>query len=230
MLKKTALIVAAGSGKRFGGECPKQFQELAGKPLICHTLARFEAAMQVDEIIVIVSGDWMGYVATEVVDLYDFKKVKRIVEGGRERQESVYNGLMQIENTDIVAVHDAARPLIATQKIDELIVECSKSRAVTPCVAPKDTIKVVDNSYIVKTLSRATLGCVQTPQVFEFKLLKQAHQTAKEKGVQVTDDSALVESMGVAVKVVAGDYSNIKVTEPADLIFAEMLIERGQVL
>ncbi len=224
-MKTTAIIVAAGSGSRLGGDIPKQFRSIAGKPVLAHTVARFEAAGAIDEIVIATSHDWMAFVAGEIVDGGGFAKVTRVIEGGASRQESVYECLMAVRDAaDIVAVHDAVRPLVSPAKIDEAVAACRSCGAAILAVPPKDTIKEANQAVVARTLDRTTLWAVQTPQVFDCTMLVRAYEKALEDGVRATDDAALVELLGAPVKIVSGDYMNFKITVPEDLRLAELLL------
>jgi 2-C-methyl-D-erythritol 4-phosphate cytidylyltransferase len=224
-LKTVAIIVAAGAGKRIEGQLPKQFLNLGDKPVLAHTIYKFERCKPIDEIILVVPEEYMGFCSQAIVDKFSFKKVNKIVNGGRERQDSVYLGLKACPNsTNIVAIHDGVRPLISSEKISESIELCRKNKAVILAVSPKDTIKRVADGSVVTTLDRNKLCLVQTPQVFEYQLILDAHQKAKEDGFKGTDDSALVERLGRRVTILEGNYQNIKITTAEDLAIAERMI------
>ncbi len=226
--KTTAIIVAAGSGQRYGKKLPKQFQEIGGKPLIYHTLKKFETADSINNIVVVAGKDWMSFITREIEETYEFNKITRIIEGGKERQESVYNGLVALQNeTDFVAVHDVVRPLVTVSKINEAVAACHKHSAVILAIPPIDTIKQAENGIVVQTLDRSSLWSVQTPQVFKYDLLVQAHQNARKIKLAKTDDSGLVELLGHPVRIIPGDYENFKITVPADLKLAELLLKEN---
>jgi 2-C-methyl-D-erythritol 4-phosphate cytidylyltransferase len=225
-LKTVALIVAGGLGTRIKGDLPKQFMSLADRPVLAHTVQKFEACDLIDEIILVVPEDYMGHCSQAIVDKFDFKKVTKIVSGGKERQDSVYSGLKACPgNTSIVAIHDAVRPFISTERISESVNLCRERKAVILAVQPKDTIKRGEGDSVVTTLDRAKLWLTQTPQVFEYKLILQAYEKAQEDGFLGTDDSVLVERLGREVAILEGDYGNIKITTAQDLATAERLID-----
>ncbi|MDI6815692.1 MAG: 2-C-methyl-D-erythritol 4-phosphate cytidylyltransferase [Actinomycetota bacterium] len=222
-----ALIVAAGKGRRMGTEGGKQFLELAGKPVIAHTLAAFEQANSIDAIVVVAAEENLQK-CLEVIDLYGIVKAERVVAGGDERQDSVYYGLLaaaEFEGVDLVAVHDGARPLVMSRLIDEVIGAAGDCDGAVVGVPAKDTIKIVRDGYIAETLPRDLTWQIQTPQVFRYKLLFEAHQRARREDFSGTDDAVLVERVGGRIRVVKGSDENIKITTPSDLVFAEALME-----
>ncbi|MBZ4645658.1 MAG: 2-C-methyl-D-erythritol 4-phosphate cytidylyltransferase [Petroclostridium sp.] len=221
----SAIIVAAGKGSRMNASKNKQFINIIDRPVLAYTLQAFEDCELIDEIVVVTrQEDIMA--CKEIIDMSELVKVKKIVVGGKERQDSVYNGLKEISNeATIVAIHDGARPLILPKHIEEAIEAAVQYNAAAVGVRVKDTIKLVDdNNNIVNTLDRSKLWAVQTPQVFKVEILKRAHQKAIEEGISATDDCMLVEQMGYQVKMVEGSYENIKITTPEDIFLAEAII------
>ena len=226
-MQVSAIIVAAGSGQRLGGSVPKQFQSICGKPLIYYTLQKFEDCAPIDEVILVAAADWLSYVSRDIIDRFDFKKVRKVVAGGSRRQDSVFAGIKALDGIpDIVTVHDAVRPFVSTNKIAEAISACVQHGGAILAVLPKDTIKIEKAGFVDKTPSRDIMWLVQTPQVFKYDILYKAYQKAYECGVFLTDDAALVERLGVPIKIVFGEYQNIKITVPFDLKLAEYVIER----
>ena len=229
-MKTTAIIAAGGQGKRIEGNLPKQFLMLKDKPILAHTVDKFEKCELIDEIILIVPEGYLEYCSQKVVDKYGFKKVRKVVCGGKERQDSVYSGLKACpNNTPIVVIHDGVRPLISPDKISESVKICQekKSAGVVLAVPVKETVKRVEQSNIITTLDREKLWLTQTPQTFEYKLILDAHEKAKENDFMGTDDSALVERLGYEVTILEGDYRNIKITTKEDLQVAEKFLEMG---
>ena len=219
----SAIILAGGRGKRMGKNISKQYILVNGKPVLYYTIKRFLECENVDNIVLVLPKDEIDYCKKEVLDKYSLK-VDKIVEGGEERQDSVYNALESLEDTDIVLIHDGARPFVSKKIIDEGIANAIKYKAAAPGVMPKDTIKVKDEESLSKeTLNRTELIAVQTPQVFNFKLIKDCHEKVKEEKIVVTDDTMVVEYYGHKVFLYEGDYTNIKITTPEDLIIAEYL-------
>jgi 2-C-methyl-D-erythritol 4-phosphate cytidylyltransferase len=226
-MKTKAIIVAAGKGERIGGNIPKQFIEIKKKPVLAYTIEKFEKCELVNEIVLVVPEDYMSFCSYNVIDVYDFRKVKRILSGGKERQDSVYKGLSALsENTDMVVIHDGVRPFISTQKIKESIELCEKQKAVILALPVNETVKRVEDEYVVTTLNREKLWIAQTPQVFEYKLILDAYKKAIDDGFVGTDDSSLVERLGFKVKVLQGEYENIKITTAEDLVLAGRMIDR----
>lgn len=219
----SAIILAGGRGKRMGKNISKQYILVNGKPILYYTIKRFLECENVDNIVLVLPKDEIDYCKKEVLNKYSLK-VDKIVEGGEERQDSVYNALESLEDTDIVLIHDGARPFVSKKIIEEGINNAIKYKAAAPGVMPKDTIKVKDEESLSKeTLDRTELISVQTPQVFNFKLIKECHEKVKEENIAVTDDTMVVEYYGHKVFLYEGDYTNIKITTPEDLIIAEYL-------
>jgi len=225
-MKVKALIAAGGRGERIGGILPKQFMEIKKKPVLAYTVEKFEKCELIDEIILVVPEDYMSFCSYNIVDVCDFKKVKRILSGGKERQDSVYKGLLALSrDTDIVLIHDGVRPFISTEKIGKSIEMCKKEKAVILALTVNDTVKRVDEGYVVTTLDREKLWIAQTPQTFEYKLILEAYKKAIEGSFIGTDDSSLVERLGFKVRVLEGESQNIKITTQEDLVLAEKIIE-----
>jgi 2-C-methyl-D-erythritol 4-phosphate cytidylyltransferase len=226
LARVSALILGAGKGKRMGGRVSKQFLEIEGRPLLAYTLDKFQAHTLIDEIIVVTPKEDIDYCWQKIIYRYNFTKVNKIVSGGKERQDSVYQGLLALpEDTEWVVVHDGVRPLISTPVITDALRAAFEKGAAIVGVPAKDTIKVVKDNFIVQeTPSRKALWQIQTPQVFKKEVLVKAYQDAQATGWVGTDDASLVERLGAPVFVVQGDYNNLKITTPEDLVyFKEML-------
>jgi 2-C-methyl-D-erythritol 4-phosphate cytidylyltransferase len=223
----SAIIVAAGKGKRMDQSINKQYIKLKDKEVLAITLEEFSKVEQVEEIIVVVSPDEVEFCKNNIIDKYNFSKVKKIVCGGKERQQSVYNGLLNCgAETDIVLIHDGARPFIDKETICKSIEGAKMNGACTVAVPVKDTIKVADsNKIITKTLKRDELYLIQTPQAFRYELILEAHKKALSENALATDDTMLVEALGCKVKIIDGDYFNIKITTPEDLIFGNAILD-----
>jgi 2-C-methyl-D-erythritol 4-phosphate cytidylyltransferase len=226
-LKTIALITAGGKGQRMQSSTAKQFLLLGGKPVLAQTIAVFEACLFVDEIFVIAPQDEMAKVQTDIVEKYQYKKVLKVVRGGRTRQQSVWNGLRAIKSDCAwVVIHDGVRPLIAPQLIEAGIMEARQTGAAIVAVPARDTVKRLGPGGKLQTLNREEIWLAQTPQIFEFSLLCQAHHKANQDKFTGTDDASLVERLGHPVSLIPGDYGNIKITTPEDLTIAEALIKK----
>ena len=220
----SAIVLAGGRGKRMNYHKSKQFIEIKGKPVLVYTLEKFIYNKSIDEVILVLPEDEVDYCKKEVLQRYSLK-VDRIVIGGKERQDSVFNALEAMETADIVLIHDGARPFINEKIIEEGIKYANIYGAAAPGVTPKDTIKVKNEDNIsVDTPDRNTLVAVQTPQCFKYDEIYQCHRKIKEENAIVTDDTSVVERYGHKVYLYEGDYTNIKITTPEDLILAERLI------
>lgn len=221
----SAIIAAAGMSNRMGSKINKQFIAIDNKPILVHTLEKFEECKYVDEIILVSKEEEVDYCRKEIVRKFGFNKVAKIIRGGKERQDSVYNGLLALnENTDIVLTHDGARPFV---KVDHIIAGIKGVIDYGACVIGvpvKDTMKVINQENIVHhTPKRSLLWAAQTPQCFWAHLIKQGYEYAMNEGIIATDDSSLVEKMGYDIKMIMGSYDNIKITTPEDILIAETL-------
>lgn len=223
----TAIILAAGRGKRMNSSLNKVFMLLVNQPILLHSVIAFSACRHVDNLVVVAAPDETLQVQ-EMLNSVIGIKTCQVVAGGSERQYSIANALKVIPHaTEIVLVHDGARPLITEECINRVIQASIQYNAAVAAVAVKDTIKTVnDSAVVIGTPDRRTLWSIQTPQGFNARLLHQAYDQAIQDGYLGTDDASLVERLGVDVKIVVGDYENIKVTTPEDLIIAEALVNR----
>ncbi len=225
-VKAAAIIAAAGWGKRFSVGRRKQFQLLGGKPVLVHSIERFEESPSVGEIILVVSEDSTEYCREEIVKRFQFKKIKEIVPGGEERQHSVKRGFSSISNeTDIVVVHDGVRPFVTVDLIEKSIEEALKSGGAIVAVPVKDTVKESSEGYIQRTLPRESLWLAQTPQAFRYDILKRAYGMSEEDGFLGTDESSLVERLGIRVRLIQGSQMNMKITTEEDLLIAELALK-----
>ena len=221
-----AIIAAAGQGTRMGGKRAKQFLELAGIPIIIHTLQAFEACEAIQEIIVVLPEADVGNFPA-VARPYKLGKVRAVVSGGVTRASSVLQGLRAVaaNDSDIVVVHDGSRPLVTGAEITRTV-EAAEVSGAAILVAPLvDTIKEVRDSVVTRTLSRDQLRRALTPQCFRYGILRQAYEQVDELDTTLTDESSLVERLGIPITVVEGSSRNIKVTGPEDLIVAEALMK-----
>lgn len=221
----SAIIVAAGKGTRMGPDIDKLFLEVAGRPVIAHTWRRFAEAKDIDEIVVVVR-DGMQTAFQELAAQYSLVKPFRVVKGGAERQDSVWNGLQAISPTaEIVAIQDGARPCTSEAILTATIAAAREMGAAVAAQPVTDTIKEsTDGRHVARTLDRSRLWAVQTPQTFRVETIRRALTMVREKGLQVTDDTAACELIGQPVRLVAGSTPNPKVTVPADLPYIELLL------
>ncbi len=217
-----AVIVAAGSASRMGG-IDKVMANIKGQPMIQRTVRNFQDCDAISEIVIVTREDLIRPITSLCKDM---PKVTAVVAGGKSRQESVHLGLNALsKQVKLAAIHDGARPLITWQVIDRVVRAANTYGAAAPAIPVKDTIKVVQGYVVKNTPDRNTLRAIQTPQVFDFDLLRGALRKAEQDGAQITDDCSAVERMGMVVKIVEGDERNIKVTTPMDLKIAELLLE-----
>lgn len=217
-----AVVVAAGTASRMGG-IDKMMEPLAGVPVILRTVRVFQECDAIREIVIVTREDLILPITNLV---HGIEKVRAVVAGGDSRQESVNLGLNALsEKVKLVAIHDGARPLVTTQLIDKIVRAADTYGAAAPFIPVKDTIKEVKGGVVVKTPDRKSLMAAQTPQVFDFDILRGAMKHARETGAEVTDDCSAVELMGMSVKVMVGDEQNLKITTPMDLRIAEILLE-----
>ncbi len=226
--KVYVVIPAAGSGTRIGGATPKQFLSLEEKPILVHTVQRFEASAEVDEIGLAVPEDSIVDVEG-MITRYRLNKVSKIVSGGEKRQDSVFNVLkrLDIRLGDLVLVHDGVRPFVAPQKISELVAACRDNDAAVLAVQPKDSIRRSNGGgFFDQMLDRSAVWLIQTPQAFKGVLLLKAFEKAVKERFSSTDEAALVERMGVKVKIVEGSYDNIKITTKEDLELGALILQR----
>ena len=225
----SAIIPAAGKGRRFDSKLNKQFWQVQNRPILAHTVQQFEDAALIDEIILVVPPDWIANIESEIVNRFSFQKVRAVVAGGKERYESVWNGIQAVHpDTSIIAIHDGVRPQISPDRINAAIERCREVGAVTLAVPLKDSVKKVEQERVTASLDRSLLWAVQTPQVFDAPLIRHAHQQLHTNAEPVTDDAQLVEALGVPVYVVEGDYRNIKITTKDDLEWFEYYLQRQQ--
>lgn len=220
------VIPAAGQGKRMKAGKNKLFLELSGVPIIVYTLRVFDEDPQCTGIILAINPDEKEMFAN-LIATYKLKKIKQLIPGGKERQQSVYNGIKVIDaETDIVLVHDGARPFIHHTLINQLSEAAMTHGGAVLAVPVKDTIKKAADNIVVETVERSSLWAVQTPQAFRVPLLTKAHETADSEGFLGTDDASLLERINEPVIIIEGEYDNIKITTQEDLYFAEAILQK----
>lgn len=227
--KITAIVLAAGSGKRMHSSVKKQYMEIQNCPLVYYSLKAFED-YGVDQIILVTGAEDISYCKKEIIEKYGLKKVTHVVAGGKERYNSVIEGLNVIDDADYVLIHDGARPCITREVIENCLQDAIKYGACVAAVPSKDTIKIADeNGFAVETPKRSLVYMIQTPQAFSTTIIKNAYRTMLESdlnGIVITDDAMVVERFtNVKVKLTEGDYENIKVTTPEDLVSAELFLK-----
>lgn len=232
MAKISAIVLSAGKGSRMENKVHKQYLELLDKPVIYYALKAFEES-PVDEVVLVVGRGEEEFCRNEIVDKYHLHKVTHIVEGGKERYHSVFNGLCQCAGSDYVLIHDGARPFLTQDVIERAITSVQEFHSCIAAVPVKDTIKVANEDAVVEaTPKRDSLWSVQTPQAFSYELIRSAYEKLlvkedEDTKVNVTDDAMVVEQYGDAkVHVFRGSYRNLKITTPEDLEMAEFLMKK----
>ncbi|MFA7061877.1 MAG: 2-C-methyl-D-erythritol 4-phosphate cytidylyltransferase [Pedobacter sp.] len=226
--KTFALIPAAGIGKRMGVSINKQYLQLGDVPIVARTISIFEQAPFIDGIFLVIPEEEIPFCREHVVEARGFRKVLEIIPGGKERQNSVMNGLNALQRLarkdDVVLIHDGVRPFITQSLLRESIAAALNNDGALVAVPVKDTIKTVRSGIVVDTPFRDLLWQAQTPQSFRFNIIHSAHLNAEREGFMGTDDASLVERQGGSVRIVLGDYRNIKITTPEDLVLAEAFL------
>lgn len=225
--KITAIVLAGGKGNRMGGETPKQYLMLENKPLIYYALKTFEESI-VDEIVLVVGKGEQEYCKKNIIDEYKIQKVSKIVEGGKERYNSVYNGLKEIDATGIVLVHDGARAFVTTDIIKRSAEGALKYHACVVGMKVKDTIKIAnEHNYIEETPDRNYLWQVQTPQAFLYPEILDAYiNVLNGEKHNITDDAMIWELYSdIPVKLIEGSYTNIKITTPEDMEYGKVILK-----
>jgi 2-C-methyl-D-erythritol 4-phosphate cytidylyltransferase len=232
-----AIVPAAGFGRRFDASRRKTFVDLNEVPLLIHTLRRLHSEAAVTEIIPVLGEHDIEH-GSGMIRRYHFSKIKSVVQGGLERQDSINNALtyLQDERSEsikdaLVLIHDGVRPVIPKGTIENLVRNLQNADGAVPGIPPKDTLKTVGNeSTVISTIDRNEIRAIQTPQAFPFSVIKKAYDLAYKDNFYATDDAALVERMGGTVKVIEGSPSNIKITTPEDLEMVEYLLRNQKVI
>ena len=227
--KCTVILLAAGKGTRMGSEIPKQFMNILDKPVIYYSLNCFQNSRLIDEVIVVASKEMLPYCKKEIVDKFRFTKVRHMIAGGAERYDSVYEGLKCCENTSYVFIHDGARPFVTDEMLSRGYEEVKASGACIAGVPTKDTVKLSDgDKMVVETPDRNSVWMVQTPQIFDYSLIRRAYdrlQNFNKEGI--TDDAMVLETMEEhPVQLFMGSYRNIKITTEEDLEIAELFAKK----
>ena len=218
-MKIKVIIPASGSGERFGSKIPKQFLKIEGKEIISHTLERFNSIKIIDEIIISTKLEYFMRIST-ILRRYNLRKVSKIVEGGKRRQDSVYNALINMDcgKDDLILIHDAVRPFISRKKITELIKAAQKDNCAILGLPVNETIKRTDkNDIVTETIERENVRTIQTPQAFRYDILRKSFDKAYVENFTGTDEAAIVENAGYKVKVIEGEKANVKITFREDI-------------
>ena len=225
----SAVIVAAGSSSRMKGE-DKLLLDLCGRPVIWHTIRLFQICPLINEIVIVTRTDLQGYIRS-LCAAHSFDKVKSVVEGGSTRAHSVMCGLDHVsKKSGLVAIHDGARPLASQDVVENAVQKAAEYYAAAPAVPVKDTIKSADRHIVTHTPDRSTLFAIQTPQVFDYDLLRGALQKALDEKLPITVDCSAVEALGMSVYLSEGSEENIKITTPMDMLLAEAIYKRREQL
>ena len=225
----TAIVLAAGQGKRMHSKIQKQFLEIGGKPVLYYSLHCFQESPLIRDIILVTGEEMISYCDQEIVKKYGFSKVRKVTAGGKERYDSVYAGLLCCQDTDYVYIHDGARPFITEEMVQRGYEAVKRTNACVMGMPSKDTVKLADSSgYVKETPDRKIVWNIQTPQIFSYDLIKKAHESIRKKDMTaITDDAMVVEQeSGVQVRLVEGSYQNIKITTPEDLDVAEVFLKK----
>lgn len=226
--KNTAIVLAAGQGKRMNSKVQKQFLELEGKPLVYYSLKCFQDSGLIHEIILVTGAESVSFCKEEIVEKYGLTKVTKVIPGGKERYDSVYQGLLACRDTEYVLIHDGARPFVTEEIIQRGVQGAEKTGACVIGMPSKDTVKIADiQGYVAETPDRSTVWTIQTPQIFEYRLIREAHEKIRCRDMSaITDDAMVVEQeTGVKIALVEGSYKNIKITTPEDLDIAEIFLK-----
>ena len=227
--KITAIVLAAGQGKRMHSKVQKQFLEIQDHPVLYYSLRCFQDSRLIDDIILVTGNDMISYCKNEIVDRYSFTKVSNVIAGGKERYDSVYQGLLACTDTDYVFIHDGARPFITEEILKRGLAGVRETGACVVGMPSKDTVKLSDeDGFVGMTPERKQVWTIQTPQIFSYDLIRKAHESIRKKDMSmITDDAMVVEQeSGVKVRLVEGSYQNIKITTPEDLDVAEVFLKK----
>ena len=228
--KNTAIVLAAGQGKRMHSKIQKQFLEIQGYPVLYYSLRCFQESPLIQDIILVTGEDALSYCKEEIVKKYGFTKVSNVIAGGKERYDSVYAGLCACKDCRYVLIHDGARPFITEEIIERGLEKVKETGACVVGMPSKDTIKLSDaEGYVKETPDRKCVWTIQTPQIFSYALIREAHDSIRKKDMsKITDDAMVIEQeTGVKVALAEGSYQNIKITTPEDLYIAEAFLRKA---
>ena len=227
--RNTAIVLAAGQGKRMHSKVQKQFLEIQGYPVLYYSLHCFQESPLIQDIILVTGEESISYCKEEIVQKYGFTKVSAVIPGGKERYDSVYAGLCECRDCEYVLIHDGARPFVTEEILKRGLQKVKETGACVIGMPSKDTVKVADEAdFVSETPDRKRVWTVQTPQIFSYDLIKKAHESIRKKDMTaITDDAMVVEQeSGVQVRLVEGSYQNIKITTPEDLDVAEVFLKK----
>ena len=225
--RNTAIVLAAGQGKRMHSKIQKQFMELDGLPVLCYSLRCFQESPLIRDVILVTGEEYVSWCREEIVEKYGFTKVSNVIAGGKERYDSVYAGLCACKDCRYVLIHDGARPFITEEIIERGLEKAKETGACVVGMPSKDTIKLSDaEGYVKETPDRKCVWTIQTPQIFSYALIREAHDSIRKKDMsKITDDAMVIEQeTGVKVALAEGSYQNIKITTPEDLYIAEAFL------
>ena len=227
-MKCTAIILAAGQGKRMQSKIQKQFLEIGGKPVLYYSLRCFQESPLIQDIILVTGEGSISYCKEEIVQKYGFTKVSAVIPGGKERYDSVYAGLCECRDCEYVLIHDGARPFVTEEILKRGLQKVKETGACVIGMPSKDTVKLSDEEgYVKETPNRKCVWTIQTPQIFSYSLIREAHDSIRQKDMsKITDDAMVVEQeTGAKVALAEGSYQNIKITTPEDLDIAEAFLK-----
>ena len=226
--RNTAIVLAAGQGKRMHSKIQKQFMELNGMPVLCYSLRCFQESPLIQDIILVTGEESISYCKEEIVQKYGFTKVSAVIPGGKERYDSVYAGLCECRDCEYVLIHDGARPFVTEEILKRGLQKVKETGACVIGMPSKDTVKLSDEEgYVKETPNRKCVWTIQTPQIFSYSLIREAHDSIRQKDMsKITDDAMVVEQeTGAKVALAEGSYQNIKITTPEDLYIAEAFLK-----
>ncbi len=226
--RNTAIVLAAGQGKRMHSKIQKQFMELDGMPVLCYSLRCFQESPLIQDIILVTGEESISYCKEEIVQKYGFTKVSAVIPGGKERYDSVYAGLCECRDCEYVLIHDGARPFVTEEILKRGLQKVKETGACVIGMPSKDTVKLSDEEgYVKETPNRKCVWTIQTPQIFSYSLIREAHDSIRQKDMsKITDDAMVVEQeTGAKVALAEGSYQNIKITTPEDLDIAEAFLK-----
>ena len=229
--RNTAIVLAAGQGKRMHSKVQKQFLEIQGYPVLYYSLRCFQESPLIQDIILVTGEESISYCKEEIVQKYGFTKVSAVIPGGKERYDSVYAGLCECRDCEYVLIHDGARPFVTEEILKRGLQKVKETGACVIGMPSKDTVKLSDEEgYVKETPNRKCVWTIQTPQIFSYSLIREAHDSIRQKDMsKITDDAMVAEHVtGVKIRFSEGSYRNIKITTPEDLVIAEAFLRENR--